>query len=76
MASSEWHWKHGAKYAAEGIKTALLLNGAPAIALMTFSLSRGQLKSDNQQRCAAEHRISLRPSPNSPFGRMATHRCR
>ena len=36
MASQEWHWEQGTKYAVEGIKTTLLLNGAAAIALMTF----------------------------------------
>jgi hypothetical protein len=34
---TERHWEYGIKYALEGIKTALLLNGAAAIALMTFS---------------------------------------
>ena len=42
MASQEWHWEQGTKYAAEGIKATLLLNGAAAIALMTFAT---QLKS-------------------------------
>ena len=37
MASQEWHWEQGTKYAAEAIKTTLLLNGAAAIALMTFA---------------------------------------
>ena len=45
MASSEWHWEQGVKFAVEGIKTSLLLNGAAAIALVTFAnthdLSRG-----------------------------------
>jgi hypothetical protein len=40
MASQEWHWEQGAKYAVESIKTALLLNGAAAIALMTFAGTR------------------------------------
>jgi hypothetical protein len=35
--NSEWHWEQGIKYAIEGIKTGLLLNGAAAIALMTFA---------------------------------------
>jgi hypothetical protein len=34
---SHWHWEQGTKYAVEGIKTTLLLNGAAAIALMTFA---------------------------------------
>ena len=34
--TSEWHWAEGTKYAIEGIKTLLLLNGGAAIALMTF----------------------------------------
>jgi hypothetical protein len=37
MATSEWHWEQGTKFAIEGIKTSLLLNGAAAIALMTFA---------------------------------------
>ena len=40
MASSEWHWEQGVKYAVESIKTTLLLNGAAAIALMTFINTR------------------------------------
>lgn len=36
MASAEWHWEQGVKYAIEGIKTSLLLNGVAAISLMTF----------------------------------------
>lgn len=35
--STEWHWEQAIKYAVEGIKTALILNGAAAIALMTFA---------------------------------------
>ena len=37
MVTTEWHWEEGNKYAVEGIKTSLLLNGAAAIALMTFA---------------------------------------
>jgi hypothetical protein len=37
MATSEWHWEQGVKFAVEGIKTTLLINGAAAIALMTFA---------------------------------------
>jgi hypothetical protein len=33
----EWHWGNAVKYSVEGIKTVLLLNGAAAIALMTFA---------------------------------------
>jgi small-conductance mechanosensitive channel len=40
MATSEWHWEQGAKFAIEGIKTSLLLNGAAAIALLTFANTR------------------------------------
>jgi hypothetical protein len=40
MASQEWHLDQATKYAIEGIKTALLLNGAAAIALMTFANTR------------------------------------
>jgi hypothetical protein len=35
--TSAWHWEKAVKYAVEGIKTALLLNGVAAIALMTFA---------------------------------------
>ena len=37
MASPEWHWEQGIKYGIEGIKTARALNGAAAIALLTFA---------------------------------------
>ena len=40
MVSQEWHWEQGIKYATESIKTMLLLNGAAAIALMTFANAR------------------------------------
>lgn len=40
LASAEWHWEQGTKYAVEGIKTALLLNGAAAISLMTFATQK------------------------------------
>jgi hypothetical protein len=36
MPTSEWHWEQGTKFAVEAIKTTLLLNGAAAIALLTF----------------------------------------
>jgi hypothetical protein len=45
MASQEWHWEQGTKYAAEGIKTMLLLNGAAAIALMTFATNTQKVSS-------------------------------
>ena len=35
--TSEWHWENAIKYSVEGIKTVLLLNGAAAIAVMTFA---------------------------------------
>ena len=40
MVSQEWHWEQAIKYAVESIKTSLLLNGAAAIALMTFANTR------------------------------------
>ena len=40
MVSQEWHWEQAAKYAVESIKTTLLLNGAAAIAVMTFAATR------------------------------------
>src|SRR5262249_45400044 len=45
MASQEWHWEQGTKYAAEAIKTTLLLNGASAIALMTFAANTQKFSS-------------------------------
>ncbi len=45
MASQEWHWEQGAKFAVEGIKTTLLLNGAAAIALMTFATNAQKFSS-------------------------------
>lgn len=41
MATSEWHWEQGGKFAVEGIKTSLLLNGAAGIALMSFGTAHG-----------------------------------
>jgi hypothetical protein len=32
----KWHWQEGNKYAIEGIKTLLLLNGGAAVALLAF----------------------------------------
>jgi uncharacterized membrane protein YidH (DUF202 family) len=32
----QWHWGEGTKYAIEGMKSLLLLNGGAAIALLTF----------------------------------------
>ena len=32
----KWHWAEGNKYAIEGIKTLLLLNGGSAVALLAF----------------------------------------
>jgi hypothetical protein len=37
---NEWHWAEGNKYAMEGIKTLLYLNGGSAIALLTFTGTR------------------------------------
>jgi hypothetical protein len=45
MPSSEWHWEQGIKYAVEGIRTALLLNGAAAIALLTFTANTHNISS-------------------------------
>jgi len=36
MPTPEWHWEHGNRYAIEGLKVLLLLNGGAAIALLTF----------------------------------------
>lgn len=32
----QWHWDQGNKFAVEGLKVLLLLNGGAAVALMTF----------------------------------------
>jgi hypothetical protein len=32
----QWHWGEGNKYAIEGMKSLLLLNGGSAVALLTF----------------------------------------
>jgi hypothetical protein len=45
MASAEWHWEQGTEYAAEAIKTTFLLNGAAAIALMTFATNTQKFSS-------------------------------
>ena len=45
MATQEWHWAQGTKYAAEAIKTTLVLNGAAAIALMTFATNTQKFSS-------------------------------
>src|SRR5262249_13295580 len=37
MVSQEWHWEQAVKFGLESIKTALLLNGGAAIALLTFA---------------------------------------
>jgi Mn2+/Fe2+ NRAMP family transporter len=38
----QWHWTEGNKYAVEGIKTLLLLNGGAALALLAFLGNRGK----------------------------------
>jgi hypothetical protein len=35
-AKGQWHWGEGMKYALEGIKTLFILNGAAALAMLTF----------------------------------------
>jgi hypothetical protein len=35
-AGQQWHWGEGTKFAIEGIKTLLLLNGGSAVALLAF----------------------------------------
>jgi hypothetical protein len=45
MATQEWHWAQGTKYATEAIKTTLVLNGAAAIALMTFATNTQKFSS-------------------------------
>jgi hypothetical protein len=39
----EWHWTEGNKYAIEGMKTLLLLNGGSALALLAFFGNRGKV---------------------------------
>lgn len=36
MASHDWHWEQGNKFALEGLKVLLLINGGGAVALLTF----------------------------------------
>jgi hypothetical protein len=38
---AQWHWQEGNKYALEGIKTLVLLNGGAAVALLTFLGNKG-----------------------------------
>jgi hypothetical protein len=40
--NQEWHWTEGNKYAVEGMKTLLLLNGGAALALLAFFGNRGK----------------------------------
>jgi Na+-driven multidrug efflux pump len=37
MASPEWHWTEGNKYAVEAIKALLVINGGAAVALLAFA---------------------------------------
>jgi Mn2+/Fe2+ NRAMP family transporter len=37
MASREWHWEQGSKYAVETIKALLVINGGAAVALLAFA---------------------------------------
>jgi hypothetical protein len=37
MASTEWHWEQGTKYAIEAIKALLAINGGAAVALLAFA---------------------------------------
>jgi hypothetical protein len=39
----QWHWGEGNKYAMEGMKAMLLLNGGGALALLTFFGNRGKM---------------------------------
>jgi hypothetical protein len=34
--NSTWHWGEGMKYALEGFKTILILNGAASVSILTF----------------------------------------
>lgn len=38
---AQWHWEQGNKYAHEGMKVLLALNGGAAIALLTFASHAG-----------------------------------
>lgn len=40
----KWHWDQGNRYAVEGIKTLLLLNGGAALALLAFEGNKGKLE--------------------------------
>jgi hypothetical protein len=37
MPNTEWHWEQGTKYAIEGIKALLAINGGAAVALLAFA---------------------------------------
>jgi hypothetical protein len=58
MASSEWHWEQGTKYALEAIKALLAINGGAAVALLAFA---GQISknSSNPASIAAQLGNSL-----------------
>lgn len=53
---AEWHWEQGNKYALEGMKVLLLLNGGAAVALMTFL---GHLANDDRKAAMATAGWSL-----------------
>ena len=37
MVDREWHWEQGTKYAIEGMKALLAINGGAAVALLAFA---------------------------------------
>jgi hypothetical protein len=39
-----WHWEQGVKFAIEGIKALILINGVAAISILTFLGHHGTLK--------------------------------
>lgn len=41
----KWHWGEGNKYAVEGVKTLLLLNGAAALAFLTYLTGKSHVSS-------------------------------
>jgi hypothetical protein len=41
---AKWHWEQGNRYAVEGIKTLLLLNGGAALALLAFEGNKAKVE--------------------------------
>jgi hypothetical protein len=42
QAEAQWHWGEGSKYVLEGARALILINGAAALAILTFPGSHSQ----------------------------------